>query len=250
MLALASESPKEIVASGAMPLAMAVAALAGLVSFASPCVLPLVPGFLAYVTGLTDEKRRARIVLGAVLFVLGFSVVFVGLQAALSAFVTTIGAHDEALMRVGGVFVVLMGLLFLGVLGQRGVTVRWRPAAGLVGAPLLGAVFALGMSPCVGPVYGAILAANTALGSTGVNGRSFVLTACYSLGIGVPFILIAAGWSRAERVSRWLRSHHRPIQIVGGTVMILIGALMVTGLWNSFIAAIQTHLVNQFEPVI
>ncbi len=219
MIALlaASDSPRQIVADGALPLAMFFAALAGLVSFASPCVLPLVPGFLAYVTGLTDE---------------------------------TVGAHDTLLLRVGGVFVIVMGLLFLGVLGQRGFTVRWRPAAGLLGAPLLGAVFALGMSPCVGPVYGAILAANTALGSSGVNGRGLLLTACYSLGIGIPFILIAAGWSRAERASKWLRARHRPIQLVGGGLMIAIGVLMVTGLWNSLIADIQTHLVNQFEPVI
>lgn len=252
MIALlaASDSPRQIVADGALPLAMFFAALAGLVSFASPCVLPLVPGFLAYVTGLTDEKRRTRIILGACLFVLGFSVVFVGLQAALSFFVDTVGAHDTLLLRVGGVFVIVMGLLFLGVLGQRGFTVRWRPAAGLLGAPLLGAVFALGMSPCVGPVYGAILAANTALGSSGVNGRGLLLTACYSLGIGIPFILIAAGWSRAERASKWLRARHRPIQLVGGGLMIAIGVLMVTGLWNSLIADIQTHLVNHFEPVI
>lgn len=242
-------SPQEIVANGALPLAMFFAVLAGVVSFASPCVLPLVPGFLAYVTGLTDEKRRTRLVLGACLFVLGFSVVFVGIQAAVSFIYDTVGAHRGALIRVGGVIVLLMGLMFLGVIGQRGFTIRWRPTAGLIGAPLLGAAFGLGMAPCISPVLGTLVAANTSLNADS-HGRALFLTACYALGMGLPFVLIAAGWSRAERASKWLRDHHRPIQIVGGTLMIVMGLLMVSGLWETFMANIQTNLVNQFETVI
>lgn len=226
------------------------AALAGMVSFASPCVLPLVPGFLAYVTGLTDEKRRTRLVLGACLFVLGFTVVFVGIQAALSFAVEGLNPNRDILTRVGGVLVILMGLMFAGLFGQRGFTVRWRPAAGLLTAPLLGAVFALGMSPCIGPVFGAILSLNTSLASTGASGRGVLLMTCYSLGMGLPFVLIAAGWSRAERASRWLRDHHRPIQLVGGGLMVLIGVLMVSGAWDAILARLQTDLVNQFGTVI
>ena len=251
MIALlaASDSPRQIVADGALPLAMFFAALAGLVSFASPCVLPLVPGFLAYVTGLTDEKRRTRLVLGACLFVLGFSTVFVGIYAAVSAVFGGIDTHRTVLMRVGGVFVIVMGLMFLGAIGQRGVAVRWRPAAGLVGAPLLGAAFGLGMAPCISPVLGTLVAANTSLNADS-QGRALFLTVCYALGMGLPFILIAAGWSRAEKASKWLRDHHRPIQIVGGTLMIAMGLLMVSGLWEELMALIQSNLVNQFETVI
>lgn len=248
--ALVAQSPQQVVENGALPLAVVFAVLAGLVSFASPCVLPLVPGFLAYVTGLTDERRRTRLVLGACLFVVGFSIVFVGMQAAVSFIFDTVGSHRELLMRIGGVFVMFMGFVFLGIVGQNGFTVRWRPAAGLAGAPLLGATFALGMSPCLSPVLTGIVAANTALGSHGSSARPLFLTTCYSLGMGLPFVLIAAGWSRAEKASRWLRDHHRPIQWVGGSVMIAIGLLMVTGLWQSFTDLIQTNLVNQFGTVI
>ena len=247
---LAAESPSQIVASGALPLAMFFAALAGVVSFASPCVLPLVPGFLAYVTGLTDERRRTRLVLGACLFVLGFSVVFVGIQAALGFAVDALNPNRAVLTRVGGVLVILMGLLFAGVFGQRGFTVRWRPAAGLLTAPLLGAVFALGMSPCIGPVFGAILSLNTSLASSGTSGRGVALMTMYSIGMGLPFILIAAGWSRAEKASRWLRDHHRAIQLIGGALMVLIGVLMVSGVWDAVLARIQTDLVNQTGAVI
>lgn len=248
-LAHLTSSPEQIVANGALPLAIFFAALAGVVSFASPCVLPLVPGFLAYVTGLTDEKRRTRLVLGACLFVLGFSVVFVGIQAAVSLVYDTVGAHRSLLTRIGGVIVILMGLMFLGVVGQRGFTVRWRPTAGLVGAPLLGAAFGLGMAPCISPVLGTLVAANTSLNADS-QGRALFLTVCYALGMGLPFILIAAGWSRAEKASKWLRDHHRPIQIVGGTLMIAMGLLMVSGLWEELMALVQSNLVNQFETVI
>lgn len=247
--ALPAASPADAIATGALPLAIFFAALAGLVSFASPCVLPLVPGFLAYVTGLSGEQRKSRLVLGACLFVLGFTVIFVGIQAAVSFFFDSVDPNRDLLMRVGGVLVILMGLLFLGVFGQRGLSVRWRPTAGLAGAPLLGAVFALGMSPCIGPVFGAILSLNS-LGSDGPPARAVGLMTAYSLGMGIPFILIAAGWSRAESASRWLRARHRVIQFVGGGLMIVIGLLMVSGLWEKLMAAIQTNLVNQFGTVI
>lgn len=249
MISSFAASPQQIVATGALPFAVFFAVLAGVVSFASPCVLPLVPGFLAYVTGLTDERRRTRLVLGASLFVLGFSVVFVGIQAAVSLVYDTVGAHRAALIRGGGVIVLLMGLMFLGIIGQRGFTIRWRPAAGLVGAPLLGAAFGLGMAPCISPVLGTLVAANTSLNADS-HARALFLTCCYALGMGLPFILIAAGWSRAERASSWVRDRHRLIQVVGGCLMIVMGVLMVSGLWESFMASIQTNLVNQFETVI
>lgn len=241
------------VVSGSLPAAIALALLAGVVSFASPCVLPLVPGFLAYVTGLTDEQRRTRLVTGALLFVLGFGAVFVSVAVALGFALEATQLHRAAITRVAGVVVILLALVYLGFIGQRGLPVHWRPTAGLAGAPLLGVAFGLGMSPCIGPVYGAILTVNAPLaGDGGIVGRGVVLAICYAIGLGIPFVLIAAGWARAERASRWLRDHHRPIQWVGGGLMLLVGVLMVLGVWEQFIVWMQTNLVgvDGFRTVI
>ncbi|TWP34697.1 cytochrome c biogenesis CcdA family protein [Leekyejoonella antrihumi] len=242
-----------MVASGSLPLAIALSVLAGAVSFASPCVLPLVPGFLGYVTGLTDERRRTRLVTGAFLFVVGFSVVMVGLAATYGWAMDLTRAYRGATLRIGGVLVILLALVYLGFIGQRGVAVRWKPTAGLVGAPLLGVVFGIGMSPCIGPVYGSILVMASPIGGAGSTvTRGIILAAFYSLGLGVPFMLIAAGWTRAERASRWLRNHHRPVQLIGGGLMLAVGVLMVAGVWEHFIVWIQTSLVgvDGFKPVI
>lgn len=232
----------ETIVSGSMPVAMALAILAGLVSFASPCVLPLVPGFLAYVTGLTDEDRKTRLVLGAMLFVLGFGAVLVAVAAAVGVVADNIHAHQALLNRVSGAVVILLSLVYLGFIGQRGLPVRWRPTAGLIGAPVLGAVFGIGMSPCIGPVWGAIFSISAPL--EGSATRGVLLACCYALGLGIPFVLIAAGWSRAERWSRWLRDHHRPIQWVGGGLMLLVGVLMVSGVWQQLIVWMQANLTG------
>jgi cytochrome c-type biogenesis protein len=243
----------DTVTSGALPLAVLVAAVAGLVSFASPCVLPLVPGFLGYVTGLTGqplaEKSRSRTVTGALLFVVGFTAVFV-LGAI---FVTTAGRalieHRTTLMRVGGVLVVLMGLVFLGLGNQREARISWRPRAGLAGAPVLGAVFALGWAPCMGPTLAAVLVMASATTDPQV-GRSVTLAVAYGLGLGLPFVLIAAGLDRAGRASGWLRRHQRAIQVVGGVLLVLVGLLMVTGWWQDLNTWLQTELVNGFQVAV
>jgi len=240
----------DTVTSGALPLAVVVAALAGLVSFASPCVLPLVPGFLGYVTGLTGEplaeRSRSRMVTGALLFVVGFTAVFV----VGSIFVTTAGRalieHRTLLLRVGGVLVILMGLVFLGVGTQRQAKIAWRPRAGLAGAPVLGAVFALGWAPCTGPTLAAVLVMATATQDPQV-GRSVLLATAYGLGLGLPFVLIAAGLDRAGRASGWLRRHQRGIQVFGGVMLVLVGLLMVTGAWQDLNTWLQTELVSQFR---
>ena len=243
------------IASGALPLALVLALVAGFVSFASPCVLPLVPGFLGYVTGLSDvalEKRgRGRLLLGALLFVLGFSVVFIAVSATASAVGSALFAHRMLLMRVGGVVVIALALVFLGLGTQRSWQPSWRPAAGLAGAPLLGVVFGLGMSPCTGPTFAAILALTVPLsGGGGGVARGVVLAVAYSLGLGLPFLLIAGGYSRAGRASGWLRRHHRAIQVVGGVLLLAVGLLLVTGVWDTLTAQLQSRLVSGFETVI
>ncbi|GAA4412551.1 cytochrome c biogenesis CcdA family protein [Fodinibacter luteus] len=240
----------DTVTSGALPLAVAVAALAGLVSFASPCVLPLVPGFLGYVSGLTGEplaeRSRGRMVTGALLFVLGFTLVFV----LGSIFVTTAGRalveHRTLLMRAGGVVVIVMGLVFLGVGAQREARIRWRPRAGLAGAPVLGAVFALGWAPCTGPTLAAVLVMATATADPQL-GRSVVLATAYGIGLGLPFLLIAAGLDRAGRASDWVRRHQRAIQVVGGVMLVVVGVLLLTGVWEELNRWIQAELVSGFE---
>ena len=243
------------VSSGALPVAMAVALLAGLVSFASPCVLPLVPGFLGYVTGLSDEsladRKRHRMVLGSLLFVLGFTVVFMTTTVIVAGVVgTALIEHREALMRVGGVLVILMALVFIGAGTQRELKLHVRPASGLAGAPLLGAVFGLGWAPCTGPTLGAVQVLAGATGDGSAVTRGVVLALLYSLGLGVPFLLIAAGYERFGRVSAFLRKRQRGIQLFGGALLFVVGVLLVTGLWDSLTRHVQTTLVSGFQTVI
>lgn len=247
------------VVSAALPLALAVALAAGAVSFASPCVLPLVPGFLGYVTGLSDvpleHRRRSRLVLGSLLFVAGFTSVFIALFAVASTLTYSLREHLDILTRVGGGVVILMALVFLGIGSrarlQRTAGPRWRPAAGLAGAPLLGAVFALGWAPCTGPTLAAILALTAPLGAdTGSVGRGVILAVAYSIGLGLPFVLIAAGWSVAGRTSGWLRRHQRGVHLFGGGLLLTVGVLMVSGLWTALVAWLQTQLVGSFVTVL
>ena len=253
--ALVLDSP---VATGALPVALIIALAAGFVSFASPCVLPLVPGFLGYVTGLSDvslqERRRSRLVLGTLLFVLGFSVVFMALGVVVSAASFALREHLDVLTRVGGVVVIALALVFLGVgerLGsQRTLAPRWRAPAGLVGAPLLGAAFALGWAPCTGPTLGAILALNNPLGGDGgVVGRGVALALAYSLGLGVPFLVIAGAYSRFGRTT-WIRRHQKAIHCFGAGLLLVLGVLMLTGTWTEVTVWLQVHLVGSYETVL
>ena len=243
------------ITSGALPVAILVAVAAGFVSFASPCVLPLVPGFLGYVTGLSgvslQQRSRGRLMLGALLFVLGFSAVFIAVAVTVSAAGTLLKEHQSLLMRIGGVIVILMALVFLG--GDRLGTLRpgWKPAAGLAGAPLLGMVFGLGWAPCTGPTFGAIIALSTALsGDQHLIARGIGLAMAYSVGLGLPFLLIAGGYSRAGLASRWLREHYRGIQVAGGVLLLMVGILLVTGVWEIVTTSMQSRLVEQFTTVL
>ncbi|MBT2493044.1 cytochrome c biogenesis protein CcdA [Streptomyces sp. ISL-96] len=242
-LAAAITDPNPTVLSGALILALPIAVAAGLVSFFSPCVLPLVPGYLSYVTGIsgTDlaEAKRGRMVVGASLFVLGFTAVFVSTGALFGYFGNTLQEYQQTLSRVLGGLMILMGVLFMGLMPwitQREFRIHKRPAAGLAGAPVLGALFGIGWAPCTGPTLGAVqtLAFNEASA-----GRGAILTVAYCLGLGVPFVLAAMAFRRALGAFAWVKKHYVWVMRIGGLMMIVTGLLLVTGIWNGIIQDMQ-----------
>jgi cytochrome c-type biogenesis protein len=238
----------EVVASGSLLLAVPIAVLAGLVSFLSPCVLPLVPGYLSYVTGMSAEPKRGRMVLGAVLFVAGFGLVFVISGALFGGLGSIVLGNAEIITRVLGVLTILLGLAFLGVLPglMRDVRIHKLPSAGLASAPLLGVVFGLGWTPCIGPTLAVVLGLGLNEGSAQ---RGALLAVAYALGLGLPFVAAALAYSKALRTFRAIRKHSRLITRVGGGMMVAVGLLLVSGLWGQMIAAMQ-GLIGGFEPVI
>lgn len=239
--------------SGPLLLALPVAALAGLVSFASPCVLPLVPGYLGYVTGLTgvdlERQQRSRLLAGAALFVLGFTAVFVVLGFTAGALGASLQRWQEEVTRGLGAVVVVLGLVFVGAfgLGQRERRLPIRPVAGLAGAPLLGVVFGLGWAPCIGPTLAAVIGLSFTDGGGG--GRGAVLAAAYCLGLGLPFLAVAAGVGRGMRGLDVLRRHRLSISRFGGALLVVVGVLLMTGTWTSWVSQLQAA-VDSYTPAI
>jgi len=262
------------VADGPLLVAALVAALVGLVSFLSPCVLPLVPGYLSYVTGLAgaDEvdhgggagsaaaaavavrsrtrsrtlqrSRRGRTLAGAALFVLGFTAVFVSFGIFFGGLGAGLARHQEVVQRALGAVVVVLGLAFLGLVPglQREVRLHRMPAAGLAGAPLLGVVFGLGWTPCVGPTLGAV---QTLAYSSASAGRGALLPAAYCLGLGVPFLLAAAGFRWLVGTLGVVRRHAAWVSYAGGGLLVVLGVLLLTGQWDHLMTALRSWAGNR-----
>lgn len=242
------EALSNLAVEGPLLLGLFAAALAGLVSFASPCVIPLVPGYMSYLTSVVggemdfDEhgprvkNKNWRVAGAAALFIAGFTAVFLLATVSVFGAVSLIALNADTLMRVGGVVTILMGLVFMGAVPALQQDTRMSPKrwTTVLGAPLLGGVFALGWTPCLGPTLAAII--SVSVGTEGLTAaRGVFLVIAYCLGLGLPFLLVAFGSAHAVKSIDFLRKHSRAIQIAGGIMMIAVGLMLLTGAWDSFI---------------
>ena len=252
--------PGAIVYDGALLAAIPIAVLAGLLSFLSPCVLPLVPGYLGFVSAMatgapgtvstapasaqrelaptaTLVQSRRRLIVGVLLFISGFTVVFLVAFVITGSLALYLIEYRDIIIRASGVFVIAMGLVFIGAFGtfQRTLRPTVRANMGLAGAPLLGAAMGIGWAPCIGPTLATILviAANT-----GDVARAATLGIAYSLGLGIPFLLIALGIGWVSSATAFLRRHVRTINLLGGALLILLGILMLTGVWTAVMSTL------------
>jgi len=243
---------RDTVLSGSLVLALPVALVAGLVSFFSPCVVPLLPGYLSYATGLSgvdlEQARRGRMVLGSLLFVLGFSFVFVVLGTLSGALGDWLFRYTRQISIALGFFTILVGVAFIGLVPwlQRDVRIHRVPAVGLAAAPLLGVLFGLGWTPCIGPTLSAVQA--LAL-HEGTATRGAVLSVAYSLGLGIPFLVAGLAFRRTLGAVRWVRRHQAWVTRAGGVLLVVVGLLLVTGLWDQWVADLRSVVTGFEVPV-
>ena len=237
----------DLVSNGAIWAALPIAFAAGVVAFLSPCVLPLAPGYVSYITGLTGAEladprgRRGQVLLGSVLFVLGFSVVFVSYGVLFGGAGALLLEHADIINRVLGVVVIIMGLAFIGVIPglQREFRMHRVPTWGVAGAPLLGLLFGLGWTPCIGPTLTAV----QTLAFTEASAlRGALLSFVYCLGLGLPFVLLAVAFSRMAGAIGWVRTHYVWVMRIGGGMLIIVGLLLVTGLWTDFTVWLRVQI--------
>jgi len=284
-------SVASLVSSGPLLLAIPVAAAAGAVTFLSPCCLPLVPGYLAFITGMSGvdagasatvavadadlaagaaetgasggivtrartsapapaSPPRGRAVAGTALFVLGFSAVFCLIGLAVGGVGNLLLSHVDGITRVLGVVTILLGLLFFGAFDRfmfagRSFKPSYTPRAGLLGAPLLGVMFGVGWTPCIGPTLGAALILSA---QSGTAARGAFLAFIYGLGLGIPFLIVAALFQRAVVVLAFFKRNARMVTRIGGALLVVVGLLEVTGAWTAAIDALKTHWFNSYRP--
>lgn len=263
VLASVGDSFQQTAATGPLLLALGACLLAGLVSFASPCVVPLVPGYLSYLAGVVGAEAppvtvegaktavaqrnsaRMRVAGAAGLFVAGFTVVFVLASVTVFGAIQVLNVNRDLLQRVGGVVTIIMGLAFIGLIPalQRDTRMEPRRLGGLLGAPLLGAVFALGWTPCLGPTLSGVMAVSAGTqGTTAVRGVALIVAYC--LGLGLPFVILAFGSATALRGVGWLRRNSRTIQVIGGLLLVAVGIALVTGAWDQFVSWVRDAFVS------
>ncbi len=252
MLAAALLDPAETVVGGSLLLAAVFAFAAGVVSFASPCVLPLVPAYLSYVTGMVGidlgEAKRGRLLLGTALFIGGFTVVFVSYGALFGGLGSVLIEYTDVITRVLGVFTIVFGLAFMGLIPW--LNRSWNPtqntSMGLVGAPLLGVLFGIGWTPCIGPTLAAVQA--LAIDSASA-GRGAALAAVYCLGLGLPFLVVAFAFRKAFGAMSWMKRHYTLLIRIGGGMLVLLGVLMVSGQWAELSIQLRIWTANFGVPL-
>lgn len=268
------EAFQAIALSGSLLLAVAVSAVAGLVAFLSPCVLPVVPGYLGYVSGLAGQGTvtskvgapglrannggrpgrpgNRRMLAGSLLFVAGFAVVFIVLGGFAGAVGYLLQAHAVWINRIAGTTVIIMGLVFIGAFPQLSATrtiSSKKPDAGLLGAPLMGLIFGLSWTPCIGPTYAAIVALSLDGSGDGAAMRGGILALAYSLGLGIPFVVFALLFERALGLSKALVKHRRTIGVLSGGLLIAIGVSLITGVWSAWMNELGT-VISTYDPVV
>ena len=237
----------DIIFDGNLIIACAVAIFAGLISFASPCVLPLVPGYLSYAAGMTEVRSRGRAALGSILFVLGFSALFISYGAVFGSLGSKISSNSNLISVILGLLTIAMGIVFLfNQKFYRSFKPVWKVRAGLIGAPMLGLLFGIGWTPCIGPTLAAVQTLSFQESSAL---RGAILSFAYCIGLGSPFILVGIFFDKSNRLRKFISRHGNYLTLIGGVFLILIGILQVTGLWADVMNSLRSW-ISDFAPVV
>jgi cytochrome c-type biogenesis protein len=237
----------DIIFDGNLLIACAVAIFAGVISFASPCVLPLVPGYLSYAAGMTEVRSRGRAALGSILFVLGFSLLFISYGAIFGSLGSKISSNSNSISIILGSLTIAMGIIFLfNQKFYRSFKPVWKVRAGLIGAPMLGLLFGVGWTPCIGPTLAAVQTLSFQESSAL---RGAILSFAYCVGLGSPFILVGIFFDKSNRLRKFISRHGNYLTLIGGVFLILIGVLQVTGLWADVMNSLRSW-ISDFAPVV